>query len=354
MPFRILVLHDGKAGHASQALGLAQLIRRWHHQPVDIIELAMAPRLKLLNRLLRLWARLPSRHLQRLLPFCYHQHRGRCQLDQHRPDLIVSFGGNVLALNMGLSRYWQTPNVVIGNTYAQPSGLITANVTQQGNPARANAVASLIPLGRASAPDCQRAARVLPASPLPRWTLLIGDDGSGYHYTPEDWQRLAAAANTLARRHRIRWLITTSRRTAPAAHSALGRALEPSSCEILIDGNRPTDIGINALLGAGEQIFCTEDSMSMLAEAIAMHKPVVSLQPARPSPRPGHAQALSYLQEVGLVTRLSIADAAQYTPGTWQPQRNVQAHGQAIYRQLIRLNVIADPIPGALPLLRPV
>lgn len=340
MPFRILVLHDGKAGHASQALGLARLIARQHDQPTEIAELAMSPRLKLLNRLLRLWAQLPCRNLLRLLPLFYRQRFASANARHRRPDLIVSFGGNVLALNVSLSRLWQTPNAVIGNTYALPSRLISANVTLQGNPATANSVASLIPLGKACPQHCQQASHILVPGDLPRWALLIGGDGSGYQYAEEDWQHLASAAKALAQRHQIRWLITTSRRTPKAAFQALQDTLDASVCDLLIDGSKPSNIPIEALLGGGERIFCSEDSMSMLAEAIAMNRPVMSLQPAHSEPRSGHARALEYLQESGLVERQQLANWTTGELAPWQPQQDYLAHSLRVYRQLARLGAV--------------
>lgn len=342
MPFRILVLHDGKAGHASQALGLAQLIARQHDQPTDIAELAMAPRLKLLNRLLRLWAQLPSRTLQQWLPLFFRQRFASATAWDHRPDLIVSFGGNVLALNVSLSRRWRTRNAVIGNTYTMPSRFITANITQQGNPVTRNSVASLIPLGKACRQQCQAAAQQLPPAELPRWALLIGGDGSGYHYTDQDWQDLANSATLLAQRHRIRWLVTTSRRTPPAAVNALRDSLGTSVCDLLIDGSKPSNTPIEALLGGAERIFCSEDSMSMLAEAIAMNRPVVSLQPAHSEPRSGHARALAYLQESGLVNRQPITTWTTVELAPWHPQRDYPAHSLQVYRQLARLGAITS------------
>ena len=45
------------------------------------------------------------------------------------------------------------------------------------------------------------------------WTMQIGGDGAGAQYQEQDWIQLAKQMNLLARQHRIKWLLSTSRRT---------------------------------------------------------------------------------------------------------------------------------------------
>lgn len=55
--------------------------------------------------------------------------------------------------------------------------------------------------------------------------MLIGGDGAGAQYQEQDWMQLAKQMNLLARQHRIKWLLSTSRRTGKQAEKILQQYL---------------------------------------------------------------------------------------------------------------------------------
>lgn len=327
---RILVLYDGKLGHLSQSYGFAQLIASRFSGDVSVHTCSAKPRLKLLNKPLRKLAGLtpylafktvlPSYHFEDALP------------DQ--TDIIISFGGNVVALNIALSQYWGAANIAIGNTYGLSPCLISVHATARGT-AAANSVATGVALAKTDPGFCQRAGELLAHSAkAPLWTLLVGGDGSGYHYSEDDWQKLGQAMHSLSNRHGIRWLVSTSRRTHAKGVEILRRYATPQICEAAIWYGVSSTDSLDAYLGAGERLFCTEDSMSMLSEAVAMSKPVVSLRPSETSTKRVHTAMLSHLEESGLIARESVDSVTMYQPRLFAPRRSYRAQLDDIYQQI--------------------
>lgn len=338
---RLWVLYDGKPGHYSQAYGVAQLIQQRSQRPCHITVIKAKPKLKLANHPLRFLAANAGPKLLSLLSLAY-----RCDaLPAETPDLIISFGGNVLALNVALSRLLNCPNLVVGNCYRLPPDAVSANITAfvaSGRSAawRARNIGSQVALCKTEPRRCRQLGDLLwEQSPAPLWTMLVGGPGSGYCYSDEDWQTLGAAMRQLSQRHGIRWLLSTSRRSA-GAEEMLRRELQGDSCFASIYYRGSQSPSADAFLGAGERLFCTEDSLSMLSEAVAMGKPVVSLRPLHSVVSGTHLRAVSYLADQRLIERVAIGDLAEYQPRLRSPLRSYEQHLEAIYQQICGLKSI--------------
>lgn len=126
------------------------------------------------------------------------------------------------------------------------------------------------------------------------WCALIGGDTGGYAYTDGDWDRLAHGLDRLAARSGARLLLTTSRRTGAGGEARLKAGLKGSSvlAETVWHGEAPRPV-VGHWLGRAGVAFCTEDSRSMIADAIAAGRPVYALGPERPAPEPRHAAYLA-------------------------------------------------------------
>lgn len=352
MSQHILVLHDGKPGHFSQAQGVARLLARGHRGATQIRAIRARPKLKLLNRLLRLLAAMNQPWAQRLVSLAY-----RCdELPDIAPDIVVSFGGNVLALNVALSQHWRCRNVVIGNCYSLPANAVSANVTAFPTASASSAwqqcnVSSRVALCKTDAEQNSRAGSLLlEQAERPLWAMLVGGDGSGLRYQESDWHQLGQAMAAVATRHRIQWLLTTSRRSGQQAGEILGSYLDEQNCLSSIVYQGASSPNADAYLGAAERVFCTEDSLSMVSEAVAMHKPVIGLRPANSVIRGSHLRSLLYLQSQGLVERWAIADLELYQPSAFMPLRSYEQHLDSLYQRLQARLAITEPVEGeALP-----
>ncbi|WP_321392197.1 ELM1/GtrOC1 family putative glycosyltransferase [uncultured Desulfuromusa sp.] len=331
---RILVLYDGKAGHLSQSLGVAQLIRSRLNSPVTIEQQVAKIRLKFLNRFIRKLALIPSSMLQRLVIHSY-----RWKIPEQKPDLIISFGGNVIALNVALAKLWKCNNVVIGNLYSINLKHIDAHITVFGDTAEAKAIASCVALCKVDPQVCAEKGnelrKQLPYSEY--WAMLVGGNGAGYQYQASDWHRLGSSMNFLSKRYGIKWILTTSRRSGLEAEQILQQYLEPSVCAKSYLASQPESGSLEAILGSCDKLFCTEDSLSMLTESVSVEKPVTTLLPKQTSPKRVHSNTVKYMASTGLIKRVNIENLNEFMPQSYQPEKSYSEHLEDIYTQLISL-----------------
>lgn len=309
-PLHVWVLSDGQPGHYSLARGIVAALARLRPVEQHWITLklrvgaARGPMRQLLNRLpappppawLNLFYRMPA------LP------RTPC-------DLIVSAGGKTSFANAWLARRMGVRNVFAGSLRRLSPALFDAVLTLEplAPPVSNNLVLELPPSafdvdavnrsGRAF-----RARHSLNGNAL--WTIMLGGDGAGYRYSRDDWRQLGQLLARLAEAHGVRWLVLSSRRT--------GRQAEKTVCETLGDGHiaaacwyRHSDADcVAACLGAADRVFVTEDSMTMLTEAIFSQRPVVSLRPASVAPTTRYAGMIERFAAKGWICRYSIAALA--------------------------------------------
>ena len=67
---------------------------------------------------------------------------------------------------------------------------------------------------------------------------------------------------------------------------------------------------IKPFLNAAEAVFCTEDSMAMLGEAVSAGKPVYSLRPTNINFDWKEAEIISHLEQEKKIYRLSLTELA--------------------------------------------
>lgn len=345
--FRILVLHDGKPGHLSQSYGLARLIAsRCTRCDCEIVSVRAVPRLKLLNRLLRRMAVSVNPLLRRLVFVLYRLEK----MPIVPVDLVVSFGGNVVALNVAYSQLHGIPNALIGSGYTIPSHAIRAHLSLSGDLGDKNAVATTVVLCRVDQERCRQAGlALLQNSDRPLWTLLVGGNGSGYGYHDSDWHRLGAAVRALSEQYDIQWLISTSRRTGAAGVNILRRYMDDDICRAAIWYEGEVSESLDAYLGAASKIFCTADSLSMVSEAVAMDKPVITLRPTESLPTRAHSKALDYMAEVRLIERLDLSALPYYRPSYCLPEKSYSAHLDEIFTRIIALGAVNEMVRSPAP-----
>ena len=61
--------------------------------------------------------------------------------------------------------------------------------------------------------------------------MTVGGDGSGCHYTDAEWRMLIDGMNQLAKTHKIKWLVVTTRLTSSSVQERLRQDLKPSYVE---------------------------------------------------------------------------------------------------------------------------
>jgi mitochondrial fission protein ELM1 len=302
----IWLLSDGLPGHANQSVGIVRALAT--DREVRVSRIATSLRSKALRSAARFLAnRAPALRVHLAGPF--YRLTG---VPDTRPDLIVSAGGNTLAANLALARRHGCPNVFSGTLKGYDPGLFDLVITvTPTTDAPNNLVLDLPPTD--ITPGTPRTTR----SGL--LTALIGAPGAGYAYTPDEWSMLAEQMNLISAATGNRWLVTTSRRTGKEIEQLLERGLDPAHvAEAVWYARRPAKV-VSRFLAEADVVFVTEDSLSMVAEAIYSARPVVTLQPRIMHPVANDAAALAKYARLGFIQRMAIPDLAGLEIGTLRP-----------------------------------
>lgn len=293
----IWLLSDGASGHLSQSRGLADAIARFRQ--VDTIEVPLRVKHHWLKSLLRHALPLAPSMSRRMLPQVYE-----ITLPQAAPHLVISSGGNTLLASAMLASMFKVPNLYSGTRKGYPPRAYTRiySVTPQGG--ASNVVLPLPPVP----------GELLRPMPSPgdkaALCLLIGGSGAGYDYRQEDWIQLCMAVNQKAQESAHKWLISTSRRTGAEAESLLEKYLDPTAVsEIVYYGRAPKPV-VREFIARSGAIFVTEDSLTMVAEAIYSGRPTISVQPRIHRAEANDEQALRSYAANGFLTRVPIPKIA--------------------------------------------
>ena len=306
-PLRVWVLSDEQPGHYNLSRGIVAALRRI--QPLRENWVRLKLRVGLARNVLRAYlnhADKPgSPAWLKLFYRMDHLPREGC-------DLIVSAGGKTSFASAWLAQCLNVPNVYAGSLRRlSPRHFSVVLTLEPIEGAASNLVVDLPP----SAVDFddmqiqgQRFLDGLDSAEQSYWALLIGGNGAGYAYRRRDWQTLVELMHTLARRYGIRWLLASSRRTGGRTERLLRHCLDSS---LVADERWYQDgqaFSLEAYLGAAERVFVTEDSMTMLTEAIYSRRPVVSLRPRQAAPTDRYQRMLQSFSESGYICRHALAD----------------------------------------------
>jgi mitochondrial fission protein ELM1 len=262
-PPRVWVLLGQKAGDNNQVLALAAALG-W---PFAIQRIANRP-----------WELFTNRIAGTTLAGI--DRRRSSDLRPPWPDLVISAGRR----NEPVARWLKQRSggrarlVHIGRPWAPLSAFdLIVTTPQYFLPAAANIVHNRLPMHRVDRAQVRVEAAAL-APQLgelkpPYTAVLLGGDSGPFVFTPAKGRRLALQVNALIAAVGGSVLVTASRRTPPGARAGFWGALDvPAWRHDWRDSTRPNPY--RAYLGLADRFVLTGESMSMLAEAVAMGKPV--------------------------------------------------------------------------------
>lgn len=288
----IWLLSDGRPGHYNQSRGVVTALELL--QPVNVEWLDISMRFGFFRSSLKFLLNHSRQPFSAFfLKACYRLPK----FPDKQPDLIISAGGKTSFLNAALARHYGCKNIFVGSLRGLSDLNFSAVLTIEPIPgAQRNIVVELAPTTITPETVLKSGVVFRQSAELtdePLWSMIVGGSGAGYRYERSDWEQLAEAMGALAERYQIRWLLTTSRRTGGDAEKIMKETIPE---EFLADSvwyaSEPRKV-MQAYLGAAELVFCTEDSMSMITEAIASGKPVVSLAPKTFAPDSRYIEALN-------------------------------------------------------------
>jgi len=108
--------------------------------------------------------------------------------------------------------------------------------------------------------------------------LLVGGDAHDHHYSDREWDRLLAFLEASGVGLQIRWHVSTSRRSPARLADSLAALAVSGNIVDYVD-YRQTGPGSGSRLFGLDAIVVTQDSRSMIAEALAARRPVIILRP---------------------------------------------------------------------------
>lgn len=321
----ILLLADARPGHFRQSEGLAAAIAR--RCPVSVRRLDVRPR--------RFPKGTPLRWLVRaglppavLLGLGY----GLTPADVRpagaaAPDLIVSAGSDTLAANVLAARLTGAANIFIGTIRDLPetdfSAVLTTFPSQASRPRHwLAAKPTLVDPDRLPIPRDLATAGGLGGASL---AVLVGGPTPSHRWRETDWRALAGLLSGIAATTGARLRITTSRRTPAEAIAALRPLADTTGVETLaIFGEGPA-MSLDGFFGA-DAILVTDDSATMVFEAVTARRPVVTLAPADRSPTRDD-EAFGELEAAGLIRRQSaVATTPQAIADAIRAIRPMEEH----------------------------
>jgi hypothetical protein len=109
-------------------------------------------------------------------------------------------------------------------------------------------------------------------------SLYLGGPARGYVYDEPEWKALARLVAAVAESYGVEWHVTNSRRTPAVASDLFTELAKERRLKEFIDF-RSAGPGSAQHLLAADAIVVTEDSRSMMADAMAAMRPVLLMQP---------------------------------------------------------------------------
>jgi mitochondrial fission protein ELM1 len=235
-------------------------------------------------------------------------------IPKYKPDLIISTGGNTSNLNAWLSKVYKCKNILNGALRGLKEELFT-NVT------------TVIDLGYKNqiildvAPNTITKEKLLDKSiefsklhnldiNQKFYSLLIGGDGAGYKYNDKFYDDLIDFVEKISKEENIKWLITTSRRTPLFVENKLEEKLK-HYCAYFVSYNKKEEKILLPFFGLSEAVFVTEESSSMIGEAISSKKNVFTVGNEYSNADENYKNILKKFESNNFIKRIDILNFTQ-------------------------------------------
>jgi uncharacterized protein len=110
--------------------------------------------------------------------------------------------------------------------------------------------------------------------------LLIGGNAGPFKYKREEWDLLLDFARDISKAWGTRWLVSTSRRTPDFLADRIAElAKDDGVIARFIDFRTAGPGTLPEIFGNADVIVCTEDSSTMISEAVSARLPVIGVAP---------------------------------------------------------------------------
>lgn len=334
---RILVIDEGSPGHLVQSRGLAREMAAQSGAALAEYPVRLSLR-GVFRPLLRSACGLARRGLpERLLRLAY-------RLPESPPpaaEAIVVSGGRGFCYAVSLARRSGAKLIYCGDPAPLPARWCDVVVSPQPLPGHPGALGSgmllteISPQRIAGQGDALRQRFAQTGGSLLA-ALLIGGDSRSHRYTAADWQALIDAVNHLGGQG-WRWLLSTSRRTLPAVEARLRAGIRADYLLQAVWWHAEPARVLPAFLDAATLVLVTQDSLSMLSEAVAAGKPALALAPRQVLPSKVIESVLAPATDAGYLRRVTLAELADYRYVAAPFARQAAAHPAALAARVLGL-----------------
>ena len=266
----ILLITDHKPGHESISTGILKYIS--DKNEVDRVEVYAQIRAKFLKVFATLIINninLNQKIVMLLIKIFYKNFNFNFN---KKVDLIISTGGDTSFLNVLLAKYLSVPNIYCSSLRGLDNNLFTHTVSIKDNRLPNEIVVDLSPI------YVKTADKELHGSYI---AILIGGKTKNYKFIDEEFISLVENSIALAKKFNYKLLITTSRRTPISVEKEIKKIYHENEDYIekcVLFNEKPQKV-VNYFLSNADVIFCTEDSGSMITEAILSKKRVYTIRP---------------------------------------------------------------------------
>lgn len=269
----ILWIKDDRRGHLSKVEGTLYALSFFYTLDIDEVEVRWRPGCirQIINRSLS--KKFP-------LPFLFF-------LKNYKPkpvDLVISSGGKTEWANSRLAHFNQAQNIYFGSVRTKKNlNYSLLPIITCKNEQLPYLGLDLIP-SKLTAERCDKKSKQELSHLRERYmALIIGGDGSGCTWKEADWHYLAKNMITLAKLYRCKLLVTTSPRTGNKAEKILHEYFDtdPNVVLVIWFSENASTPSLQALMGKAETIFVTEDSSTMVNEALFSARPVYTIRPPK-------------------------------------------------------------------------
>ena len=276
----ILVIKDDKPGHYNQTEGLVLILKDiYPNSNIEYIDIEIKNKISrkilrfILNRFPKLFKNVES---FRYLKYFYK----KFSIPKIKPDLIISTGGNTSNFNAWLALAYNSKNLLNGALRRLKESLFTYVTTVIDLGYRNQIILDVAPNIITEEKLLEKSTEFSKLYNLDMsqkyYSLLIGGDGAGYKYDDNFYDNLINFVEKISKEENIKWLITTSRRTPLFVENKLEEKLK-KYCAYLVSYNKKEEKVLLPFFGLSEAIFVTEESSSMISEAISSRKNVFTL-----------------------------------------------------------------------------
>tara|TARA_B100000795_G_C22764456_1_gene425074 strand:+ start:188 stop:1216 length:1029 start_codon:yes stop_codon:yes gene_type:complete len=305
MSINICHLSEGIAGHDGQVLGVIKTLSDSGIE-VLITNIKVNWRIRWMRGLLKLISRKLSKYpgslSANLILKCY------TFSSINEIDIIVSAGASLAPLNLALAKKHNIKNIHLSTPRDWSILDFTAYITtKRVSNSTNNLVPDIVP-NIFDPKKCKEIGNLFIANndlKMKAYSLLIiGGDGIGYTYERNEWLELIQNFTEFCKKNNTQPLFITSRRTPKSLEKHIKNNYD-TSLSVLFHSEKKRG-NFHHLLFIAQNIFVTEDSSTMLSEAISAGKKVISVFPSNIDSPKKYTDIISKYENLGFIVRCEI------------------------------------------------